>query len=187
MEQKGIWNAAKESIANCREHRAICVIMFHDYDLKDSIAWSQLENLLDYCKSDERVELFTFSFLYESGETSNWLRYRANQLSSGLSKLVLSTGVLHPTWLCLTIHTINAIFYLICAILGMIIILFRSRSKKEKWCLIVTTILIGIFSFCAAWCHWLSPLKLLLVISLVNFLPAIYAFMFRKRYLCVNL
>lgn len=155
--------------------------MFHAYDLKDSTAWLQLESLLDYCKSDDRVELFTFSSLYESGETSNWLRYRANQLSSGLNKLVLSTGVLHSTWLCLTIHAINALFYLICAILGMIIVLFRSRSRKEKWCLIVTTILIGVFSFCAAWCHWLSPLKLLLTVVLVNVLPFLYATLYKKR------
>lgn len=181
MEQKGIWKAAKESIANCHEHGAICVIMFHAYDLKDSISWSQLVSLLDYCKSEEKVELFTFSSLYESGESSNWLRYRANQLSSGLSKLVLSKGVLHSTWICMTIHIINALFYLICAIIGMIIVLFCSRPRNEKWCIITATILIGILAFCAAWFHWLSPLKLLLVVGLVNFLPAIYAFVFRKR------
>lgn len=181
MERKGIWNAAKESITNCHERGAICVIMFHAYDLKDSVAWSQLESLLDLCKNDERVELFTFSSLYESGENSNWLRYRANQLSSGLSKLILSTGVLHSTWLCLTVHAANALFYLIFAIIGMVIILFHSHSRREKRWLVVSTILFGLFAFCAAWLHWLSPLKLLFVTILINISPVIYASLLRKR------
>mgnify|MGYP002627310883 CR=1 FL=1 len=83
MEQKGIWDAAKESILKSKEKNAICVVMFHAYDLQDSTAWQQLENLLELCCNNKKVELYTFRFLYNSGEHSDWLRYRANQLSSG--------------------------------------------------------------------------------------------------------
>ena len=174
MEQRGIWRAAKESICQCSECHAICVIMFHAYDLPDSGAWLQLENLLDYCANNDQIELHTFSSLRESGESSSWLRYSANQLSSGLSNLVLKQGVLHATWFCLLVHTANALIYIIFAVLGLLIIIFRSHTKAEKTSFIVAAIVIGLVVFSFAWFHWLSPLKLLLLSVSINLLPIVY-------------
>ena len=180
MKEKGIWNAARESIDNCKLHSAVCVIMFHAYDLPDSTAWAQLESLLDYCKQNNKIELYTFSSLYASRESSNWLRYRTNQLSSGLSKLVLPKGVLLPTWLCLFVHIANALFYMLLAVIGGLIVLFCSHSKTEKRYLNAITIFVGVIVFCFAWFHLFSPMKLLLIACLVNTLPPIYAFIRSK-------
>lgn len=181
MKQKGIWNAAKQSISSCNGRHTVCVIMFHAYDLADSTAWIQLEDLLDYCISNEKVELYTFSSLQECGETSNWLRYRANQLSSGLGKIVLTSGVLHPTWICLAIHATNALLYAIISVLGLFVMLVRSRSQKEKKYLLLSVIFVGALVVCLAWFHYLSPLKLLLLAVLVNVLPFAYLCMHLKR------
>lgn len=173
MKQKGIWNAAKESILKCNGKSAICVVMFHAYDLPDSTAWLQLENLLDLCNNNKKVELYTFRSLYDSGEYSNWLRYRANQLSSGLSKYLLHKGVLHPTWLCLSIHIANALVYMLIALIGIIILLVRTHSTFYRRILYISLIVVGAIIFSVAWFHLLSPLKLLLLAVLINIIPLI--------------
>lgn len=173
MEQKGIWNAAKESILGCKEKNAICVVMFHAYDLPDSTAWQQLENILDLCNNNKEIELYTFSSLYSSGEHSNWLRYRANQLSGGLSKYLLPKGVLHPTWLCLSVHIINALVYMLIALIGIIILLVRTRSIVLRRVIYISLVIIGVIIFLVAWFHLLSPLKLLLLACLINTIPLI--------------
>ena len=174
MKQKGIWNAANESILKCRGKNAICVVMFHAYDLPDSTAWLQLENLLEACNNNKKVELHTFSSLYDSGEHSDWLRYRANQLSGGLSKYLLHKGVLHPTWLCLAIHIINTLAYMLIALVGMIVLLVRTHSISLKRIVYLALVVIGAVIFCIAWFHILSPLKLLLLAVLSNTIPLIY-------------
>ena len=174
MKQKGIWNAAKESILDCKGKNAICIVMFHAYDLPDSTAWQQLENLIDLCCNNNNIELYTFSSLYNSGEHSNWLRYRANQLSGGLSKYLLSKGVLHPTWLCLSVHIANALVYMLIALIGIIILLMRTRSTVTRSILSVSLIVVGVIIFSAAWFHLLSPLKLLLLALLINTLPFLW-------------
>ena len=174
MKQKGIWNAAKASILGSKEKNAICVIMFHAYDLPDSAAWQELEDLLDFCNNNKNVELYTFSSLFYSGEYSDWLRYRANQLSSGLSKYLLPKGVLHPTWLCLFVHIINALLYMLIALIGIIILLIRAHSVCGKNILYILLVAIAITIFCVAWFHLLSPLKLLLLAFLINLIPIIY-------------
>ena len=171
MSQKGIWNAAKESILTCKINNAVCVIMFHAYDLPDAAAWQQLDNLLDYCIESDEVELYTFSSLLASGNRSDWLRYKSNQLSSGLSKLLLPKGVLYPTWICLLTHFVNALIYMLIAIIGIIILLKRTRSTRTKTIFRILLVAIGIIIFCAAWFHLLSPLKLLLLSVSINALP----------------
>ena len=173
MKQKGIWDAAKESILKCKGKNAICIVMFHAYDLPDSIAWQQLENLLDLCSNNKNIELYTFSSLYNSGEHSDWLRYRANQLSGGLSKYLLTQGVLHPTWLCLSVHIANALVYMLIALIGIIILLVRTRSSFPRRILSISLIVIGVVIFSVAWFHLLSPLKLLLLAFLINIIPII--------------
>lgn len=148
---------------------AVCVIMFHAYDLQDTSSWNQLKEILSYCKSDSNVELYTFSSLYNSGETSNWLRYRANQFSSGLSKMLLNQGVLHSTWLCVLIHVINALIHVLLSIIGVLLLFFfnsHSTIEKTSYCIILVGV--GMFVFCIAWFHLLSPLKLLLLSVLMN-------------------
>ena len=169
MSKKGIWNATVETLKNTREKNAVCVIMFHAYDLQDTSSWNQLKEILSYCKSDSNVELYTFSSLYDSGETSNWLRYRANQFSSGLSKIFLNQGVLHSTWLCVLIHVINALIHVLLSIIGVLLLFFfNSHSTVEKTSYCIVLVGVGMFVFCIAWFHWLSPLKLLLLSMLMN-------------------
>lgn len=180
MKQKSIWNAAKESLITCKEKHAICVIMFHAYDLPDSSAWQQLENLLDLCKNEDEIELYTFCSLYLSGERSSWLRYRANQLTSGLSKLLLMKGVLHPTWLCLLVHTINALIYMLISIIGLIFLLARTSSTKSRRSISVFLLIICVIMFYSAWFHLLSPLKLLLIAFLFSIIPLLFLIKNRK-------
>lgn len=180
MKQPDIWTASRESIINCKEKNAICVIMFHAYDLPDSTAWQQLGDLLKLCKESENIELHTFSSLLSSGEHSNWLRYKSNQLQSGLSKKLLSKGVLHSTWLCLLIHTLNALLYMLIAVIGFLILLVYSQHIKTKRYFYCITAIIGIMIFCLAWLHILSPMKLLIVSLLINIIPIVY-FIFSKK------
>ena len=87
MAKKGIWQAAEDAILDCKEKDAICVVMFHAYDLPDEASWLCLARLLDACKAaDDDVQCHTFRSLYESGNLSSQYRYKANQMHSLLQK-----------------------------------------------------------------------------------------------------
>ena len=159
IKQKGIWIAAREAIMDCYEPNAICVIMFHAYDLPNEEAWIELEKLLVDCKNSSKVDLHTFQSLLNSGVEANRIRYRANQLESGLQKYFLHSGVLHTTWLCIFVHLLNA---LCLSILPLIILLFRNRihSHYRAKSLIWLTCFCSVMIFILASLHLLGPIKL---------------------------
>ena len=130
MAKKGIWQAAEETIFGCKQKGAICVVMFHAYDLPDEASWLRLANLLDACKADKNVELHTFQSLYESGNTSSQYRYKANQLHSLLQKHLLHPGVLHTTWLCWLVHVLNALMYALVPLLALLLGWCVLKCKK---------------------------------------------------------
>lgn len=163
MKQRGIWNAAQTTISQCRETDAICMIMFHAYDLRTENDWQQLRDLLAYCQSSPDVRLFTFSSLYDSGNVSDYTRYRANQLESGLQKQFLQHGVLHSTWLCVLIHLLNALLYALLAIPFGVICYRKLPDTRLRKIAIVCFMIIGIGSFVLAWLHAIGPMKLLAV------------------------
>ena len=82
MKQKGMWQAAEDAIFGCKQKDAICVVMFHAYDLPDEASWQRLEKLLDACKADKNIELHTFRSLYESGNHSSQYRWLTNCIVS---------------------------------------------------------------------------------------------------------
>lgn len=158
MAQKGIWRAAEEAILGCKEQDAICVVMFHAYDLPDEQSWKQLESLLDACKANEDVLCHTFQSLLESGVESPATRYRANQLRSGLQKYCLHEGVLHTTWLCWLVHVLNALLY---ALLPLLLLVGWYRHRKPLWLIaaIVGCLVFGVMALCSV----MGPMKLLAV------------------------
>lgn len=144
MQQKGMWQAAEDAIFGSNQKNAICVVMFHAYDLPDEASWQRLEKLLDACKADKNVELHTFRSLYESGNLSTQYRYRANQLHSLLQKHLLHRGVLHTTWLCWLVHVSNALMYALLPLLALLLgwcMLKRKNRKMTKVVLVVGVIL----------------------------------------------
>ena len=130
MAQKGIWRAAEEAILGREEKDAVCVVMFHAYDLPDEQSWEQLESLLDACKVNEEVQCHTYQSLLASGVESSATRYCANQLRSGLQKYCLHEGVLHTTWLCWLVHLLNALLY---ALLPLVLLVGWFRQRKPLW------------------------------------------------------
>lgn len=156
MAQKGMWRTAEEAIMGCEEKNAVCVVMFHAYDLPDEQNWQQLESLLDACKANENVQCHTYQSLLESGVESSATRYRANQLRSGLQKYCLHEGVLDTTWLCWLVHALNALLY---ALLPLLLLVGWYRRRKTVW-------LIAVFVGCLvfggmALCSVMGPMKLL--------------------------
>lgn len=133
MAQKGMWNAAEEAILACKEKDAVCVVMFHAYDLPDEQSWVQLECLLDRCKANEDVQCHTYQSLLASGVESSATRYRANQLRSGLQKYCLHEGVLHATWLCYLVHVLNALGY---ALLPLLLLIGWYRRRNPMWMIV---------------------------------------------------
>mgnify|MGYP002521716769 FL=1 len=168
MEQMGIWNAARTTISQCREKDAICVVMFHAYDLSTDSDWQQLRELLAYCQSSSAVRLFTFSSLRASGNCSDYVRYRANQLENGLQKQLLQHGVLHSTWRCVVLHLLNALLYALLAIPFGMLCYRRATNKTWRLAVSICFLLIGIGSFLSAWLHILGPLKLLAISVVTN-------------------
>ena len=158
MAQKGMWRAAEEAIMGCEEKEAICVVMFHAYDLPDEASWQRLEKLLDACKADKNVELHTFRSLYESGNLSSQYRYAANQMHSLLQKHLLHPGVLHTTWLCWLVHVLNALLY---ALLPLLLLVGWYRHRKQVW-LIAALVGCLVFGGMALW-SIMGPMKLLAV------------------------
>ena len=158
MKQKGIWQAAEDAIFGCKQKDAICVVMFHAYDLPDEASWLRLGALLDACKADKDVQLHTFRSLYESGNTSTQYRYRANQLHSLLQKHLLHSGVLHTTWLCWLVHVLNALIY---ALLPLVLLVGWFRQRKPLW-LIAAIVGCLVFGGMAMW-SVMGPMKLLAV------------------------
>lgn len=160
IKQKGMWIAARYAILNCNQENAICVVMFHAYDLPNEDAWIELECLLNDCKNSSEVALHTFQSLHNSGVKSNKLRYYANQLESGLQKYCLHDGVLHTTSLCVFVHLLNA---LCLSILPLIILFFKNRIRSHSR----AKYLIWLACFCSAvifilaCLHLLGPIKLL--------------------------
>ena len=169
MKQEGIWNAAERVIFSCKTIDAVCVIMFHSYDLPDEQTWQQVEHLLDRCNNDSSIELYTFQSLCQTGEKSDYKRYRANQLESGLQKHLLPVGVLYPTYLCYLVHCLNALLYSFIPLLFLILILaiFR-RNKKVSLRGAGLYSLAAIALFLLAWFHVLGPLKLLALSVIIS-------------------
>lgn len=142
MAQKGMWRAAEETIMGCKENNAVCVVMFHAYDLPDEQSWEQLESLLDACKGNEDVQCHTYQSLYASGNTSTQYRYRANQLHSLLQKHLLHPGVLHTTWLCWLVHLLNALLYALLPLLALL--LGWCIHKRKKLTLTKPVLVVGV-------------------------------------------
>ena len=142
MKQKGIWHAAEDAIFGCKQKDAICVVMFHAYDLPDEASWQRLEKLLDACKADKNVELHTFRSLYESGNLSSQYRYVANQMHSLLQKHLLHPGVLHTTWLCWLVHISNALMYALLSLLALL--LGWCMLKRKKLTLTKPVLVVGV-------------------------------------------
>ena len=175
MEQGGVWQAAKSAISNCKEQDAICVVMFHSYDLQTDTAWEQLNDLLAYCQSDPSVHLFTFTSLAESGLHSNCLRYRANQWENGLQKYLLQHGVLHSAQRCVVTHCLNALLYALLAVpfWGVSVACGRRKTTRgnAKRRYLFVALLFGCSALCGfvlAWLHLLGPLKLLALTLCLN-------------------
>lgn len=176
MRIKGTWRAAEECIFGWNEHHAVCVVMFHAYDLPEKEAWDCLEELLDRCKADCNVELYTFASLLESGETADGMRYNANLLSSGLKKLVMPNGVMCTTWLCYLVHGANAALHALIWILACMVLLYDNKCKN-KWYKIAPVIGIAIVILSLSWLQVLGPLKLLAVTLLVSVIPLLIKIM----------
>lgn len=155
--KKGFVDAAVDAIDNAWDNE-VCVLMFHHYDFKDEVAWQRLSNVIDSCIANPNVELYTFSSLVESGECSNYHRYRANQLRSGLQKYILHDGVLHRTWLCWLIHILNAILY---AMIPLILLIGWSRKRKPLY--IVVAICGSVLYGALALLQMVGPIKLLVL------------------------
>ena len=156
MAQKGMWRAAKEAIMGCAEKDAVCVVMFHAYDLPDEQSWQQLESLLDACKTNEDVQCHTYQSLLESGVESSATRYCANQLRCGLQKYCLHKGVLHTTELCWMVHLLNALLY---ALLPLVLLVGWYRRRQPLW--LIATIVFGLVFGGMALCSVMGPMKLL--------------------------
>ena len=156
----GIWKAARAAIMNSSESNAICIIMFHAYDLPNEETWQEFECLLNDCKNSSKVTLHTFQSLHNSGVQSNKLRYYANQLENGLQKYCLHKGVLHTTWLCIFVHLLNAIGL---SILPLIIIIFNRKisSRYMFKYLVWLSCFCSVVIFILASLHLLGPIKLL--------------------------
>lgn len=160
MEQKGIWNAAKDAIFNTKQDDAICVVMFHAYDLSDEMSWSVLEDLLNQCKADDRVELHTFQSLYRCGIYSTFYRQHVNKLESGLQKCCLHAGVMHTTCLRIILHVVNALLHALLPLL-VLFVLYKKKTQISNRRLFTGVILImSILMFIVSWLHVLGPLKL---------------------------
>lgn len=156
MAQKGIWQAAEEAIFECKQQDAVCVVMFHAYDLPDEQSWQQLESLLDTCLAREDVQCHTYQSLLANGVESSATRYRANQLHSGLQKYCLHKGVLHKTWLCWLVHVLNALIY---ALLPLGCLVGYSGRKQPLW--LVAAIAGALVFGGLALCSVVGPMKLL--------------------------
>lgn len=156
MAQNGMWRAAEEAIMGCEEKNAVCVVMFHAYDLPDEQSWLSLESLLDACKGNEEVQCHTYQSLLESGVVSSATRYHANQLRSGLQKYCLHEGVLHTTWLCWLVHLLNALIY---ALLPLVLLVGWFRRRQALW---LIAAIVGCLAYggLALW-SVIGPMKLL--------------------------
>ncbi len=155
LARKGFVSAAVDAIEHAHMDE-ICVLMFHHYDLECEKSWIRLNNILDSCVANPNVELHTFRSLYESGIYSNYQRYRANQLRSGLQKYCLHEGVLHTTWMCWLVHLLNALMY---ALLPLLLLVGWYSHRKPLWLIVA---ILGCLSFggMALW-SVMGPMKLL--------------------------
>ena len=156
MAQKGMWRAAEEAIFGCKQQDAVCVVMFHAYDLPDEQSWQQLESLLDTCEAREDVQCYTYQSLLASGVESSVTCYRANQLHSGLQKYCLHEGVLHSTWLCWLVHLLNALLY---ALLPLLLLVGWCRQRK--WLSLVLALFGSLLFAGLALFQMVGPIKLL--------------------------
>ncbi len=176
IKQWGVWSAAQNTLFSCKEKDAICVVMFHSYDLQTDADWAQLTDLLTYCQTNNDIHLHTFSSLAESGVHSSGLRYRVNQWESGVQKYMLPHGVLHNTLLCVAVHCLNALLYALLALpFGALSIAYGKRridkikvTRKCRRFISLTFFCSAICGFVLAWCHLLGPLKLVALELCVN-------------------
>ena len=157
LAKKGFVAAAVDAIDVAFDDE-VCVLMFHHYDFKDEIVWKRLSNVVDSCIANPNVELYTFRSLAESGECSDYHRYRANQLRSGLQKYFLHDGVLHHTWLCLFVHILNASLYAMIPLLLLI-----GWYRKRKLLYLVAAICGSVLLGALALLQMVGPIKLLVL------------------------
>ncbi len=155
ISRKGFISAAVDAIDNAWDDE-VCVLMFHQYDFQNEVVWQRLSNVIDSCIANPNVELYTLRSLAESGEYSDWYRYRANQLRSGLQKYFLHDGVLHHTWLCLFVHILNALLYAMIPLLLLI-----GWYRKRKLLYLVAAICGSVLFSALALLQLVGPIKLL--------------------------
>lgn len=170
MKQKGIWHATEDAIFGCNQKDAICVVMFHAYDLPDEASWQRLEKLLDACKVDKNIELHTFRSLYDSGNLSTQYRYRANQLHSLLQKHLLHPGVLHTTWLCWLVHISNALMYALLPLLALLLgwCMFKRKKMTLTKPVLVVGVLLSVAFFMLPILQISAPMKVLMLDVVVS-------------------
>ena len=164
---EGISKAAQRCIFDCKEKKAVCVVMLHAYDFPDEKAFAQLDTLLNKVKRTG-CECYTFASLHDSGEVANYERHRVNLRTSLLKKKILPCGVLYSMRLCNTVHTVNAALYALIALFGFIVLFFRVKSSKNKRHVGLMMVVVGIAVFLATWYNCFSPLMMLAMVAAVN-------------------
>lgn len=155
------------------------MVMIHAYDFPDENAWTELNDILEDCKADSKIELYTFSSLYESGEKMDRARYKANLLSSGLSKIIMQKGIMYRTWVCYAVHILNALQYVLMATIGFLVLGINTKKKGKKIVSMVG-VLVGTLFFCISWWHLVSPYKLLIFAMICSLIPLLLAVVYRK-------
>lgn len=163
MKQKGIWEASKESIFDNVSSSDLCIIMFHAYDLTSEDSWQTLENLLDECKQNPNIHLYTFYGLKQAKIDGSMARYKANNLESLLKKLFLPVGVFCSTIHCYGLHILNALLYLMLALIFTFISRKIMPTPKGKLLCLLLGLISAIILFSLALLHTMGPLKLWLL------------------------
>lgn len=168
--EEGIWHAAEQSIRRSAKSSALCVVMFHAYDLCDEASWQQLAALLNYCKKNANIRLHTFESLRAANVDGSCTRYEANKLEHLLQRYLLPHGVLHPTWVCYAALAGSVVCYWALLLLAVQLAYAILSARWQRIILLLLAIVGGVGLALAVVFHAVGPLKLLALDALVSLL-----------------
>ncbi len=151
-----------------KNRSGVIVLMFHPYDIGKHFSLQDLDSLLSKVSRYD-LNFTTFKGLIIEKESADGKRFGANLEVNLMSKLLNTHGVLYSTCRNFIVKILNLLIYLLIVafLFSLPLILFSKFLRIERKKVISLGSILLIICGIAVWFHWLGPLKLMIISSLL--------------------
>jgi len=177
------FNTLLPTLIENKNRSGIVVFMFHAYDFNSNFSLVKLDSLLRNIVNNKNVKCVTFQQLSTTHEESDKKRMKANLESNMITKFTHLNGVIYTTNFQICIRILNLVLYLALSIVLFFLsglFLFKN-SKISSGIIFYILIIFFVYVGLSVWFHLMTPLKLIIFISIISlFMPIIIKLSFKK-------